>query len=1105
MIFTQIKLYAKTALVTNTSVAHPEPQIAWTEGSDQSYHYLVRSLIDGSWGLVISIPSSLAPTPRTVYWFHNNHSQSQQLSYLLSQASVNNNLYLVHETTGSVYLPATNVSFTGAAVSPRIYIHVFKFTNTSYRLEITNHFGQYWYPSSNAFDGQMGIASTTGLATRSLKHVPGQTFNNSELMNGRLWTPGLSSSTGLDTSISTSTSTLQRTVVATAASVNGHRTNRLTAATLNRINYRMYTATDTKELIFPLPTTARLTYPPDFDGIIYLPLFFGASVPSSGSYAYNGVKIVPADASQQALLATVAASATVNIRFDNTKHTGFTSAAITVPTLVVDITVLNYLGFFSDTTFDYFGIPVYLFMPGATAHRPSGIFRMINLPFTYTQLREPIVITPPAVESTLLWRGGNSLPASLTSGNYLFPVKNQFGWSALAKDFDMAATGLSYRLTSSPRSVYTANVLQDSTASMSFKIGVFEQASVDVRMQYRSPGYAFDFRPDDKAQFFYIELSTIGETITVTSHAHSSTTQPGIANSLVAQNESGQLLTWDGTVQLDLIVVKSTTDTTKATLTVYIGRTKAASFTVPWINSGSIMYFGTNRRSYTGATEMFTLVTPTETVNVTEPLSGAISPPPPTLHDAIEITTVLTSTTSVQTDPNVVYYHSKGATADLYIPHMTGTSPTEPKTFAVIRNFPHLSGATYEKIVNQTWTGAAYLRSFVINTTDTLQFPSTAGMNVGILYSHNPTNSGPFSVTLRTGINWATVIGTYTAEPTTVLSTYRSDPYLNYATDMISRFTTGVQTYPTRQAVTDTEVTLMGEDISGKGSAITLAYSVSSEDALAFSFYRTSVGLYVEGGYFDILIASLRKEHLFKVNPSGDDLDILPHPNLQMLRIRMTRDDNTLPVIQVSDTNAYDYTNQITLNAVGNFSTFDGTRKFTIGFERVGTSVIIVLYQDTDLVGTAIVPFAFPKSGRITFAHSNEGASTETIRSLTVSSGKVWLNEAVNIPLRMAPTISRSVSGQVVAHSDTVVYQIDPDLRSAYCDIYIYNSSLSSAAVTVSVGSDPLITIARSTSLPPNKTLVIQSRYLVTGEVISVFSTVEVRVRVSLIGELKTY
>lgn len=1105
MILTQVSLHAKTAMVTNTTAAFPEPQILWTEGSDQSYHYLIRSLIDGSWGLVVSIPSSLAPTPRTVYWFHNDHSQSLLLSYLLTQASVNNNLYLAHTATGSVYVPASHAAFTSAAVSPGIYIHAFKFTNTSYRLEITDHLGNYWSPTTNDFHSSLGIASTTGLATRGLKHMPGQTFDNAELTNGTLWTPGLSSSTGLDTSITSSTLTMQRVVAATAASVNAHLTSTQTASTLKRIEHRVYTATDTKELIFPLPTTSRLTYPPDFNSIIYLPLFIGAGLPSLGSFAPNAVKIVPVGAFQQGLLTDVAASATIDIRFNNTKHIGILAADITIPTLVVDIALLNYVGFFSEATLNYFGIPVYLFMPGTTPHRPVGIFRMVDLPYTYVQLREPIVLSPPDIEDSLLWRGGNSLPATLTGGDYVFPVKNQFGWSALSKDFDMSTTETSYRLTSSPQSAYTAAVLQPSTAPMSFKIGVFEQASVDVRVQYRVPGYAFDFRPDDKAQFFYIELSTIGETITVTSHFHGLTTQPGIATTQVNSNSSGQMLTWDGTIQLDLVVVKSATDQTRATLTVYIGRSKATSFTVPWIQSGAIMYFGTNRLSYTGTPEMFRLISPTETLGVTEPLSGVITPPPPTLHDPIEITSVLTSTTSVQTDPNVVYYHSKGATADLYIPYMTGVDPTKPTTFAVIRNFPHVSGATYEKIVNQAWTGTAYLRSFVIDTTDTLQFPSTMGMNVGILYSHNPANSGPFSVTLRTGNNWSTVIGTYTAEPTTVLSTYRVNPYLNYSIDMISRFTTGAQLYPARQVATDTEVTLKGEDATGTGSAITLAYSVSSEDAFALSFYRTSVGLYVEGGYFDILIASLRKEHLFTVNPSGNNLDILPHPNLQMLRIRMTRDSNTLPIVQVSDTNEYDYTNQISLNALNNFSTFDGTRKIVIGFERVGSSVILVMYQDATLIGSAILPFAFPKSGRITFTHSNEGSSTETIRALSVASGKVWLNEVTNLPLRMVPTITRTVHGQVSANADTVVYQIDPDLKAVYCDIYIYNSSLSAATLTVSVGSDPLVPISHSTSLPPNKTLVIQSRYLVTGEIISVFSTVGVRVRVAVIGELKTY
>lgn len=1102
MLYTTPSMYVLSRVIRNHSSASPSLPIANTP-YNMSHLYMVRSLLDNTWGMAVPIPTSITGGNRVAYWWHNTLSTQQKLVSLLLAKGAIGKVQLAYLSTGGLYVPETYTPFTSSAIAGNLYVHILKANSTSAFIHITNHLGHLWDPVTNDFASGLPLNNVNSFPFMPVVSDASAVISTAVPTTGTNWFPPLSSSTGIDTTATTASIDLDVVTVTTAASIKANVTNKLTANTLHELPYKAYVTADTHELIFPLPCRPQLNYPPDFNSINFLPVFFGNTTPSIGSLVPYMVKIKPYNTTDEAIIDAIGAAGTLSVVYNNDKHaTQLAPASITHPTLVVDITTLNYIGFYSESTLEYYGLPAYLFMPSAPTY-PSITSRMIKLPYTYTKLTDAIVLSPPAFEDSFKYFGGASQAGNVTAGNYVLPVKMQYGWSIVQLGFDFTGGPVnSYRLTFTPSSVIDPTILRGTNPPMSLKVGVFAVHPYDLRTKYRAPGYAPDMREDDPAEFFYIEVSSIHDFVEVVAHTHTPTITPGIGQRTKLPNLSGKTIDWAGTTQVDLIVEKSSGGVT-GTLSVYIGRTLAASFTVPWIENGHVAYFGTNRNSHLAASPaMFTLISPSETINVTEPANGLLVPPPPTLHEYIEVTTETTSST-INPNPYVVYYHNKGSTADLYIPHLSGSTPYKPTRFAVIRNIPFTSGSIYEKIVNQKWNGSTFLRSFMIDTTDAVQFPPTTNLQgIGILYSHNASNSGNYQVVMRTGTNWSTNLGTFTAEPVDIPITYLINPY-NVSNDLLSPLNSITTIYPERVGVFKDEVTLTGSSGTGEGCAISLAFASASTEAWTFSFRRVSVGTYLTNAYFDLIISPSKKEHIFDYNPTNNTLAILPLPHKQAIRIRFPQDSDSLPLVQLSNNEDYAFDAPVALSNTSTFGTFDGSALLSVGLEKVGGSTVLYLYEGNKRIAMTALPFEFIRSGSFILAHGNGGNSTETLRNFSIMSGLRWANVIDADPLRFAPVITRSVTGTVVSNQTSVVYQLDADFRHAYVDCTIHNMADVQAVVSVYIGLDVPSTIAKNVTIPPRKTLSLYGNYMAAADVLTVHATTNCNVRVGIIGELK--
>jgi hypothetical protein len=391
----------------------------------------------------------------------------------------------------------------------------------------------------------------------------------------------------------------------------------------------------------------------------------------------------------------------------------------------------------------------------------------------------------------------------------------------------------------------------------------------------------------------------------------------------------------------------------------------------------------------------------------------------------------------------------------------------------------------------------------MIDTTDVVQFPDTTNLTgIGILFSHNAANSGNYQVAMYTGANWSTNLGTFTAEPVATPITYITNPY-NIPHDLLSPPDNATVIQPSRVEITPSEVTLYGSSSTGEGSALSLAFVSSSDEAWTFSFRRASVGTYLSGAYFDVIISPSKKEHLFDYNPTDNNVDLLPMPHKQTIRVRFMQDAEILPQVQLSKRGDYSYNPPVALSSVASFGPFDGGALISIGLEKVGSSSVLYLYQNNTRVAVATLAFDFIQSGSIVLVHSNGGNSTETLRNLSIVAGLRWNNTLLNTPLKMAPVVTRGVSGSIVPNQTSVVYQLEPDLKHAYADCIVYNLDPVPAKVSVYVGGEIPAVLARNVVVPANKSLALNGNYMASTDVLSVHSTTSCNVRVGIIGELK--
>lgn len=1088
----QVIAYSKSSLLTNTTTESPTGlHIASPAVFNKVHTYFIHSMATNTWGMLFAIPGAFNVTPGSIYWFDNSLSTSIQLLDVMLKAHATGNLKSVYMTDGSVYDPATTTDFTSVAATGTVAIHIYK-VGITYKVRITNEAGYGWDPSANTFTvnpASLSIAFTP----KPFTHSPTTVLSYATPATSRCWFPPTGITGGVATSSYSSTVSLPFITTESASALNANVISPLLSTLPVKVSYNVYRTTDTSALVFPLPVAHALTYPSEFNNIQYLPVFLGASPPSSGRLPPIMVKL---EAIQSDDIATLAAltSSWIDIVLDNTYHASLASG-VSTPTIVVDKTILNNIGVEtspSDGSITY-STPAYVYIPGKLY--PVMSLRMTKLSHTYVEISTPVVLSPPGIEHNYVYKSGSSQPGIFFSSTvYSFPVKNQYGYSAIQKGFEFDTSITSYRLSFRALSALPSTTLQSNLATMSFKVGVYECAPPDLRVKYRNPGYAPDLRADEPVPFWYIELSKLHDTIQVTSHIPDSTSVPFLGKTIELPNLSGQYIDWLTGTLIDLVVVKSTVPGV-ATLSVYVGNYKAATFTVPWTLLGHIVYFGTNSGSYTGATNMFTTSVVYEEVNVTGARAGTLVPPPPTLHDPIQVMSYLT-TTSIDSNPYCIYLYKRGSVADLYIPRLTGVSPERPTSFMVIRNFPYTSGPIYDKIVKQAWNGQL-LHSYMIATTDTLQFPPT-GTGIGILYSMVPTDDPSFPVTLYTDTNWGTSIGTFTAEVVSTPITYGYNPYPNSGIDLLSTFTGGYPMYPTRLQVESTQVTLEGNTSTGEGSAIALAFSSKSDTSWSLQFTRNSNGVYLEDGYFDIIISPAKLTHQFLYNVDSGNLDIRPFPHIPSVRLRFLSESD-LPSVTMSDLAEFEYGDTIPLVATNTYSTFDGSKVITVALEKAGTTSILYLYEGNTAIAVGYLPMQFPQSGNVAFSHRNGGTSYEEIGYTKFVSGKAWL-QSTQKPLILAPVVNDSSSTVVVNEAE--VYMLATQYKSAYVDLYIHSRG-APATVTVTIGKGTRIIILRNKVIPADSTWVQSAVYISTGDTIVVTSTSTVNVRVATVAELK--
>lgn len=1099
---TPLSLRVKSTTLLNTDIEYPTAA-KFPEQFSRADMYLMHSAKTNTWGLLLGLPVALATLSKSIYWYDAVLSTSTALMDEVIQAGFQSKLFIAYKGSAVDYSPSVDSEFTSAAIVDGIYVHLYNVGSGYWKAVITDHLGNTWDETTKTFSIVGFIVSTP---------LPSQVYTNStstlplsEVCNGKHWFPSLATGVTLLNTGTAEYTTYTVVTVPTAQEINAHKTSTHTGHILPlNLGETVYITEDTFEMVFMLPTITQLVQGTDSGNVVFLPVKTGSDPVSTGSVPPIMVKLTPVTQQDKDAILNIATTYTevvIGVGINKLSVDGGFSA--TLPSIVIDKTVAGFKGYMSsdsDGISTYYGTPAYVIDPNEQTY-PLMSLRMVRLPYARAERPLVTISSPPAFD--VYYTGGSTLSSSQSGTEYVLPVKGQYGWSAVQKAFDLTDVGVtSYRLTFTPQSPLTASILQSTSAAMSLKVGMYNCAPVDVSTKYRANSSAPDLHTSEWVPFFFVEVSKVANTVTVTKYIPIATGYPFLATNETKQNLSGQTIDWSGTTQVDMIVTK--TSATMGTLIVYLNRNQAAIFTVPWIDQGHAIWFGTNSVTYTSTTAMFTLTNPLETVNATEPFNGLIVPPPPTVHEFIEITTkaVTQAPTVTMTNPYCIYVHTKGATIDVYIPLVVQPNTYTPTGFAVLRNLPYGSGVVFDMLTNNQWYNGAQLHSFIIDTTDDQQFPSTAAYgNPGFLFVHNPPVGATYQVTIRTGNNWATVLGTYTAEVVPSLSTYLTNPYPVLGGDALERLSTAYVHNAVNVSMTDTAVTLKSLTGTVAGAAVGLAFSSTDSKVWTFSFTRASIGAYDEG-YFDVILSSVRHDHVLDYNSSDTVMNLVPYPHKESVRVRFTNDGNVYPVVQVSNPTKFEYSSPMSLTTGKELSSYDGTKRIRIALEKVGMSCMLYVYEDDTFIASAVVPVTWMFSGSVLLSHFNTLDSTEIVGNLQFASGKTWLGTVDTRPLIMTPVIHRSNQLITEPNVDTLVYQLEQDCKYAYADIYVRNNTTVTQTVTLTIGTIDPMYMVNNKQVSPGDTLVLRSKQIVTGERITVKTSSRLFVRVACVCEL---
>ena len=1057
--------------------------------------YFARSIYNTSFGLLLLTPYSIHQY-RRVYWQNQPLCRDMALLKFLMTAYLNNTLHFCHLADGSTYA-VTDSQFTSASTAGHYYIHLQKGAGTNVRLAITNHLGQGWDTATGMFSSSAVVQVdevSSGYHSAGSGNLP-----HSSALTNDFWFPSFNR--GAEVTVSATAPTLVRTysldsITSTAYPEVSILTVQTAAKPISLPFNTAWLVTDTNELCINLPIPAQTQFFGGYTENKVLDIYNNSGLISSTGLSMEVVRISTEDPTDSAYLTAITALASYTslvVELRANKQVSFNPATITYPTLVVDILNSGNPSYYTleGSQAQAVSLQAALYLPSGPGY-PAFIKRLVIAPYL-RRAPQQVSLANGTIDASNVYKAGVSQVGYVDSSAIYLSLSGLGAWASVFKTFNLTGTS-SYRLKGMLNSPYDVPLLQAGTGPV-LKIGMYSGCPVEHRH-----GLGYDSRVTNALHvpFWYVDVSTIAATIKLVSHIPEVNNAPYRGSVYTLANNSGQQLTWNGTTQLDLVVVKLSS--TRGRLELYLNRYLACQVEVPWVDEGHFMYYAQQSQSYYGVANSFVLSSFTDDLGVTEPVGGTVIPAAQANVEYLALATARITSLAIAPDPFMVYFHDKTTSADLYLPVLAAPDPYLPVSFAVIRNFPFLSGAVYDKVIGS----GEKTRSFIIDSNQASAFPTTLGLEeIGILYTHEPVGGGSYAVTLRTGVDWADNLGTFNAEPTTALLAYQEQPYLSLPQDLLTQVEDATRFNPSLIADISNGVQLVGSGLVGEGSAISLGFSAKSTEAWTLQFTRASLGIYLEGASFELVIIRARQPHILFKQESLPNLELLPYAKLPTLRLKFGRDNTNLPIVQLEEQHSFEFSQGMPLRQGRGSLKLDGSTLIRVSLEAHDERSLLSIHSGNELVATAILPMKYFNSGSLCFFHRNGGDSTETIGQISLRSGTADSRKTIERPLILAPTEHRSANLSVVALTKSLIYNSGSEVRNSYADIYIRNPNNQAVTLSLYQTGEVELPILQDRLLPSGATIVVRGRTLTSNMSLWVYSDLGVFVRVTAICELR--
>lgn len=1134
----------KASIDISLNTNNPRPTLAniGVTTYDPTTVYLVHSTVVDRFALIFALPVSITAggttTPESLFWLPLSVAsgttiapgEDNDFASILDKAGYENRLYLVWETDGDNYKPDENTSFLSTAVAGRLYIHVYKYDATTYYAYVTNNLGKGW--SDYAYDFVVGGAFIGGIVHTSEPYIAnvGTHLPAAVPADGTSWFPPTQVQSPSTIGHSYDCSILTVTSLADIAANALYPT--VTTAAVGLRPSTVYYVTSTHQLVFALPTLPGNVFDKTFlyddflpvtgmDSLLYPLLTYNTVLVNNGVQPSLCVRIDVtslADIAWADTLPTFGSGVRVIVSANKLQVASLMSSSMT--TIVIDAVPNNVVPTHTrdenGNDLIEIGLPIYIF-PVGWSDPPIINDSGTVLPATYVNYGNLI----PGATTTKIWTsyyaGGKSVRA-IANGNHLeHYLAGTREWNVLAHHFTtggVSGTTTDFRISCKPASVLSAAVL-NVTPTANIAIGMHASDAPHFSLA-KTTANSHVINTRDPHTYWFVYLNPLDATVTVVSHRNTSGSFPPLATEVTLANNSGVTLDWVGGTLLELGVTKLSNYS--ATLSIYLNGQLVNTTSVPWIPNGIGVSVSTSEGALSGSGPTFTLkeymMTIGSSASIYVPPVGVVDPgvnPDPIINSGfVEVMPVpiIGQLTSNSANPYQVYIRKNGAVSTIYFPVLAGNDPYKPTRYAAITNYPFISGAEYNLFAS-LWNGGERSRSFVSDGHGVDSLPEV--VHYGAFISSDPIVANTFQVTIRTGVDWVTTIGVFTATVVPDITTYLTNPYPLNGIELFGPLLDSTRLRSNNTVLDgETGVVLHSSSASQNDALISVPFAVADADAESWtlSFKRRTAGAYSTDAAFGILIRSLRHDYLDYDTPSDQTipLDVLPLPQLSTIRIKMGNNSNDPIVVQVSAPQGYAYLTPAIGFSSGQFRPFDATQVISVQTTSVGEHTVLELYADQQLVYRVTLSIPWMSSGSIVFYHVNSNeTSNEHLTDIGFRQGKVTDIVGDKTPLLLAPTINDSSSMVVDAAVLTKVHTVGVDKLHGYADLYIRNAG--SITVTIKVlivnSAGNSYTVATALPVASGGTQVLRSRLLQMGDSVYVQATGSVIVRVATTSQLR--